>query len=258
MASEPVKVSQPTEYCYTLKLINPLRMSEYKNLEIQSKGRCKSISELKEFISDNHPSGIDGPNLNEVEMGYIEPGHGGKGRKVWIYDEKDVDKMYEAYANKKRVLLWCYSQPTIQKKSTDSQAKSDKVITTSGYLSQVNKQEEISAIYAQLKEKHEGKYKTEQLNTWAHMLYLKTHDSFDNPLNKPFFTRKRPVSPENTSTVSKRVISGGSISPSRRVNMRSELIDQLKKCQDLIDSGAISKEMFDELQLTIFTDIKKL
>jgi len=196
------------------------------------------------------------PNLKEVEMGYIEPGHGGKGRKVWICDDKDVDKMYETHVNKKRILLWCYSQST----TYSSKSKSDKVNTSSGYLIQVKKQEEISAIYAQLKEKHEGMYKTEQLNTWTHMLYLKTHDSFDNPPNKPFF-RKRPVPLENTSTqpaVSKRLIDSGSLSPSRRVTMRSELIDQLKKCQDLFDSGAISKEMFDELQATIFTDIKKL
>lgn len=235
-------------------------MSEYRNIEIQSTGHCKSVNELKEFISKNHPSGVDVPNLKEVEMGYIEPGHGGKGRKVWICDDKDVDKMYETHVNKKRILLWCYSQSTTQAKSADSQSKSDKVNTSSGYLTQVKKQEEISAIYAQLKEKHEGMYKTEQLNTWAHMLYLKTHDSFDNPPNKPFF-RKRPVPLENTSTqpaVSKRLIDSGSLSPSRRVNMRSELIDQLKKCQDLFDSGAISKEMFDELQATIFTDIKKL
>ena len=107
MVSEPIKVSQPTEYFYTLKLINPLWMSEYKNLENQSKGCCKSVNELKEFISNNHPNGIDVPNLNQVEMGYIKPDHGGKGRKVCIYDKKDVDKMYEAYANKKRILLWC-------------------------------------------------------------------------------------------------------------------------------------------------------
>ena len=95
------------------------------------------------------------------------------------------------------------------------------------------------------------------------MLYLKTHDSLDNPPDKPFFTRKRSsvVSPENTqSLVSKKPMlpSGGGISPGRQVNIRSEFIDQLKKCQDLIDSRAITKEMFDELKHTILTDIKKL
>ena len=75
----------------------------------------------------------------------------------------------------------------------------------------------------------------------------------DTSPNKPYFVRKRAVSPDKT-TGSKKLAS--SMSPHRRVNMRSELIDQLKKRQDLVDSGAIGKEMFDELQLTIFTDIK--
>ena len=71
-------------YGYVLKMINPSRMSEYKNVEIQRRGYCKSFSELKEFISSNLPSTIEAPNLQEVEMGFIEPGHGGKGRKVWL------------------------------------------------------------------------------------------------------------------------------------------------------------------------------
>ena len=90
------------------------------------------------------------------------------------------------------------------------------------------------------------------------MVYLKTHDSLDNPPDKPFFTgqRKRP-SPENTqSLVSKKPTTG--VSPGRRVNIRSELIDQLKKCKDLIDSGSITKEVFDELHCNILADLKKL
>ena len=66
---------------YVLKMINPSRMSEYKNVEIQRREYCKSFSELKEFISSNLPSTIEAPNLQEVEMGFIEPGHGGKREK---------------------------------------------------------------------------------------------------------------------------------------------------------------------------------
>ena len=35
----------------------------------------KSLGELKDFISGNLPSTIEAPNLQEVEMGFIEPGH---------------------------------------------------------------------------------------------------------------------------------------------------------------------------------------
>lgn len=243
---------------YVLKMINPSRMSEYKNVEIQSRGYCKTFSELKEFISNNLPSTIEAPNLQEVEMGFIEPGHGGKGRKVWLFDDNDLQKMYEVHQHKKLILLWCYTHVSTQKKAPAANQKksSENVSTSSNYGAQLKKQDEITAIFSKLKEKHGGKFKPEQLHTWAHMIYLKTHDSLDNPPDKPFFIRKR--STESTeSVVSKKPTSGG-ISPGRRVNIRSELIDQLKKCQDLIDSGAISKEVFDELQLTILADIKKL
>lgn len=80
-------------------MINPSRMSEYKNVEIQSRGYCKSFSELKEFISSNLTSNTEALNLLEVEMGFIEPGHGGKGRKVWLFD---VQKMYEVHLHKSK------------------------------------------------------------------------------------------------------------------------------------------------------------
>jgi len=79
----PSSQPEPTiNYSYIIKLINPTRMSEYKNVEIQGKAHCSSTNDLKEFVSTNHPSGVDMPNLVKVEMGYIEPGHGGKGTKV--------------------------------------------------------------------------------------------------------------------------------------------------------------------------------
>ena len=56
------------------------------------------------------------------DLRYIEPGHGGKGRKVWMHDDGDVLRMYEAYGNKKWILLWC--EPT-QKKTTNTQEKSN-------------------------------------------------------------------------------------------------------------------------------------
>jgi len=43
-------------------------------------------------------------------MGYVEPGHGSKGRKVWVYADSDLRDMYKRHQRKKHVLLWCYSK----------------------------------------------------------------------------------------------------------------------------------------------------
>ena len=191
-------------------MINPSRMSEYKNVEIHGRGYFKVFNELKEFVSANLPSSIEIPKLQEVEMGFIEPGHGGKGRKVWLFDDNDLQKMYEVHRLKKQILLWCYTHvsstqkklPADQKKLPDGTLKPS---TSSNYTAQLKRQEEVNAIYSQLKEKHEafGKFKSEQLHTWAHMIFLKTHDSLDDPPDKPFFTGQRKrASPESTQTES--------------------------------------------------------
>ena len=92
------------------------------------------------------------------------------------------------------------------------------------------------------------------------MLHIGTHDSTEHPPDKPFFRssqRKRPNREECGSTPEPKKVTV-SHSPGRRVNMRSELIDQLKKCSELADSGAISDEVFGDLQTTILSDIKNL
>ena len=51
---------------------------------------------------------MDKPDLQSVEMGYIEPGHGMKGKKVWLFRDGDVVKMYERYqGNPFMVLYFC-------------------------------------------------------------------------------------------------------------------------------------------------------
>jgi len=61
---------------------------------------------------------------------------------------------------------------------------------------------------------------------------------------KPFFNRKR-LSGSTDDTVSKKPHTSGTFS-GQRITIRS---DQLKS-QELIDFGAIDREMFDELQHT--------
>ena len=51
-------------------------------------------------------------------MGYVEPGHGMKGRKIWIHSDDDVKIMYEKHDQKKSILLWSYTA-TVRKKDTN-------------------------------------------------------------------------------------------------------------------------------------------
>ena len=116
-------------------------------------------------------------------MGYIEAGHGAKGRKVWLFDNDDIKQMYKCNQKKKKILLLCYTEET-RKKTVQKQTSSDKNKVsgrTSNYESQLKRSEEVEGLCQQLKEKHGSKYKPEQIRTWAHMFHVGTHDTLEEP-----------------------------------------------------------------------------
>ena len=73
------------------------------------------------------------------------------------------------------------------------------------------------------------------------MVHTKKHDSSPN---KPFFGKKK-----NGDTVS--------VSPGKRIPLRSECINQLDKWNQLKERGVISSDQYQELQEKILQDIKK-
>ena len=114
------------------------------------------------------------------------------------------------------------------KRGSASSAKSE--------IKSEQKQSEVDEVYEELQKKHKGSYSPEQLRAWSHMVRLKTHDSLNEPPDKPFFKgRKRPT--DNSPPDNKRLAT--SASPSRKVNIGSELIDQLEKWHKLLDSGVM-------------------
>ena len=63
------------------------------------------------------------------------------------------------------------------------------------------------------------------------------------------------------STSPKRGDSSGAVpgvSPGKRLGMRSQCLDQLGKCIDILDKGGLSQAEFNELQKAILADIKTL
>lgn len=253
---------QAPELMYTIKLVNPTCKKDFCSVEL-GKGRVyKSLVSLQGLISkklSKHPK-FKLPDLKSVEMGYVEPGHGMKGRKIWIHTDDDVKMMYEKYGKKKTVLLWCYTEasPVCKKGAVASRS----IATGKGgtkYGQHLDKQSEVDTIYDQLQEKHTG-YSPRRLRAWANMVHLKSWISLDKPPDKPFFThgRKRHCESEGESSTPKKSFPASVISPGKKVRVRSELIDQLDKFHKLKESGVLSSTEYDELRSTILTDIKDL
>ena len=104
---------------YSVKIVNPLRMKDFRTVDLGKDQAFQGIKLLRQFISKSLPSIPDfqKPDVQNVELGYVGPGHGMKGKKVWLLTDGDVSNMYENHKGKPSIRLWCYSQKGISKLS---------------------------------------------------------------------------------------------------------------------------------------------
>lgn len=112
-----------------------------------------------------------------------------------------------------------------------------------GHLSKMSKVEEI---VEDLERRHgeNNVYTTEQIRVWAHMIQLKQHNSYNEPPDKPFFRHSKCKSSG----------SEGTLSPAKRINLRTKCINQLDKWHM---RETISSDQYQQLQDTILSDIKR-
>ena len=114
---------------------------------------------------------------------------------------------------------------------------------------------EVEMIEEELKDKH-TQYSDEQIRSWAHLIQMKKHTSYDHPPNKRFWkvTQQRGLmdgsSPSSTAV-------NTSVSPGKRVNLRDQCVQELLQLHDLLEKGAISKEQYEGMQYSIMNVVKK-
>ena len=74
---------------YSIKLINPDRKSEYSIEKWRTKRVFKTVShlttKLKEKYAELEP-------CRELRVGYMDPGHGWKGKQRWITCDEDINR----------------------------------------------------------------------------------------------------------------------------------------------------------------------
>ena len=268
-------------YSFRVMIVNPSKKSDFIMAKIEP---AKEITyhEMKQLILSIFPTDIPRPDIDKLEFGYIEPGHGLRGKKEWVLDDEDLKKLLEKCEGKKskQLTLWCYSQESAKEKqekrgskrsrSKPPTAKSSKP-GSSRYEGHTVKMAKVDEIYKQIHDTHGSRYSAEQKRAWAHMIEMGKHDSITQAPKKRFFQSSEKSS--ETSALASSSSSGKSsattsstctapttlvTSPGRRVSIRSECIDQLQKWHALLDCDAISKDQYDELQATILSDIRKL
>ena len=196
----------------------------------------------------------------ELQLGYYEPGHGTRGKKRYIMDDDDLEEMKTLYERKKEVLLWCYDPfverpPSAKKhKSADDNDKETKVKSRSRFENTLEKKmKKVEEVFQALQKKHGSYYKPEQLRAWANLIQMDKHASLEEPPTGRFFNKSSTeVESSNTPTTTTRVCPSA-LSPTKRLALRSQCIEQLEKWHQLMECGAISKDQYEELQAKLIS-----
>ncbi len=229
--------------------MNPSKKSEYEVLSLKTKVVYKSVDDLRQQLLSEYKDKLDEP---VGTVGYIEPGHGLRGKQRWLSSDDDLTEMYELH-KKKVIMLWCFRKsphPNTSRKrpspDSESSANPRKVARTSNYTKHVDRIAEVEEIEDELKEKHLDKFTDVQYRAWANLIKMKKHDSLDKAPNLPFW-RGTSIGKKETAAVS----------PGKRINLRGQCVDQLLKWHELLEKGAITQSQYDEFHSTIMDDVKK-
>ena len=194
----------PTKpYTYSVKVTNRARKSEYTVEKLKSSSKFMSVQDLKDSLNTSL-------QFTPSEFGFIEPGHGLKGKHRWIHDDTDLEEMYSSFPKKRDFVLWCYTaskdDDTSRKEVGRKRSVPDEGVPTapkpkSACLSKVS---EVEVIIKDLKKRHGTDYSIEQLSMWAHVIHIGKHTSRETPPDLPFFRgnhHKKATTPSASSSM---------------------------------------------------------
>ena len=149
---------------------------------------------------------------------------------MWLCNDSDVKAMYNAHKGKRLINSWCYTEKINSRGIKRARSPSGDAGEKGGNYEthSTKKMAAVDEIYKKLQDMHNRKYSAEQLRAWAHLLEMGKHESYKDPPDKPFFCgRTSSTTGYSPGTSGKEPIPVG-ISPGKKVNMRSELINQLQ------------------------------
>lgn len=138
---------------YSIKIMNPDRLSEYTSVRICKWKVFNSLKDLRLFLSAKVPQEVvNRPNFDSTALGYIEPGHGLKGKKQWLHTDGDLKAMYDKHVGKRNVLLWALSQ---QKTSSGRRQKKLSESSKDGTVSGKTNYQQHKSSLSEVDEKYE-------------------------------------------------------------------------------------------------------
>ena len=113
----------------------------------------------------------------------------------------------------------------------------------------------MAAVIETLKGKHGKTFTLEQYNAWAQLVNMGKHMSTDEPPQYPFFVGRSKT--KVADSTAKANPSKGSFSPGKRIQLRTELLDQMQKLSSLLERGDISQDQYDAMKVMVMNDISE-
>ena len=109
---------------------------------------------------------------------------------------------------------------------------------------------EVQVIEDKLKEVHNKDrakvFSDEQLRTWAHLIQMGKHSSYDTPPDKPFWNNRKTQkhltgeSSTTSATPDKSKPPTVTISPGKRVSLRGQCVEQLFRLHQLMEKARLN------------------
>ena len=161
------------------------------------------------------------------------------------------------------MLLWYYGNKKRTREVDDPPAMQKPKSRSRFENAYEMKMSKVEEVYQTLLKNHGKNFKPEQLRAWANMVQMQKHTSLEEPPTGRFFKTSRDstkVKINETLEVACTTLiptQPASLSPTKRVTLRTQCIEQIERWHQLMEKGAISKEQYDDLQSTILCEIKK-
>ena len=84
--------SAPTNkgFSYSVRIINLAKKADYSNRKFRVSTLFQTANSLKKALCEYFPTFLTS-SASDVELGYITPGHGARGKQLWISDDIDIE-----------------------------------------------------------------------------------------------------------------------------------------------------------------------
>ena len=184
-----VSLQQKQRFNYNVKIINPKKKSVYVTKSLPPNYQFHALNDFRKYVKEDIGH-LQGP------LGYVEPGHGAKGKLRELHDDEDLYEMYVLHKRKPDMLQWVYGdvdeQPAQDQDVMTIPRKRQRTDITSTKRESKNTNTKtlstVEDIVQKLKDRHGANtHSVEQFNCWAHTINSGKWSSYEEPPDFPFF-----------------------------------------------------------------------